>query len=249
MNNGTFISPAPREYSTYSDQEKIEKTEEFYRQMTDLYQRMDKSEKEYVLRIDTLLQKGTTGESLKAILQEKEAQILCYYSYTFYVLELLCKIATIEEKMNERTVLQNFSSMEEGIAWNQKCVFLLRRFEMDWEVDEELLRMMQKKQVSYIMLAELICKEWIFRKIYTGEKVFRYLYENGLKKEALTFLLWLEQRLPYCENKIVFFVKALLDMGEWKIAYEMLLKHQTPDKDIEELQSILQEKCRRYRDE
>jgi len=112
---------------------------------------------------------------------------------------------------------------------------------MDWEPDEELLCLVQQKEVSYVLLAELICKEWISRKIHTGCRAFTYLYENGVRREALLFLMWLEQRLPYSERKIMHFSMVLLDVGEKKIAYEILLKHQSPDREMEDLINALGE--------
>ena len=241
MSNGTFITPVPKEYIGYSDKEKIEKTEQYYRKMADLYQRIDKTKPDYMLRVNDVLQKGATRREVVEILHEKEAQILCHYSQEFYILDFVCMVAELEEAMDSFPVLSGIQSLEEMSLLHQKCVFLLRRFELDWESDEELLYMVKEKQVSYILLAELIRKEWIFRKIYTGGRVFRYLYENELKKEALQFLIWLEKRLPYDENKIVFFTNMLLDAGERRLAYEFLLKHRNPNKDIEILLSSLRD--------
>jgi len=240
-NRASVIPPSPKEYGIYTDQEKIEKTEEFYQNMAVLYRRMENSEQDYILRIDRMLQRNVARSEIIEVLHEKEAQLLCHYSYGFHTLDFLCNVAGIEEKFDECSVLRNVHGMDDVSLLHQKCVFLLRRFEMDWEENNEILILLQTKQVSYILLAEIICKEWISRKIYTGSRVFQYLYENGLKRDAILFLMWLEQRLPYSERKIMFFSMVLLDMGEQKLAYGMLLKHQNPDKDTKELINTLGE--------
>lgn len=241
MSKGNFIPPVPKEYITYSEREKIEKTEEYYQKVEKLYQRIDNSKQGYLVRADQLLKNGATVKTLFALLQEKEAQVLCHYTYEFYLLKFLCNIAETEENFSECSVLQNINNMEDVLMWHQKSVFLLRRFEMDWEENDELRILIETKRVSYIYLVELICEEWIIRKIHTGSRIAWYLFENGLKREALLLLMRLEQRLPYSERKVMIFAMTLLDMGERRLAYDTLMKYQNPGEDIRELQNALRE--------
>ena len=152
MKEGTLIPAVPKEYSTYSNQEKIEKTEKYYRKIGELYNRIEVSENGYIKRMDALLGQNAGLQRVFEVLKEKEAQCLCFYVYEFYILKILCQIAEKEEKLSEPSLLQNIHSMEDVIFWQQKCVFLLRRFEMDWEEDDELLVLVQQKRISYIFL-------------------------------------------------------------------------------------------------
>lgn len=239
MREGTLIPPIPKEYLTYSDQEKLTKTEEYYQKVDGLYHRMDISEEDYRKRLDFLLQNNAVLDELFAVLLEKEAQILSLYEYDFYVLKMLCQIAEKEEALKEPSILQVSHSMQEAVCWHQRCVFLLRRFEFEWEEEDELQLLVQEKKLSYICLAELICGEGIVRKIHTGSRIAQYLYERGLRREALFFLVWLEKQLPYSERKIMVFAMTLLDLGECRLAYEILMKHKNPNDEIKELQTEL----------
>lgn len=241
MREGTLIPPIPKEYLTYSYREKLQKTENYYRKIDDLYRRMDVSGGDYRKRLNLLLQKGAALDKVFEVLMEKEAQILCLYEYDYFVLKMLCQIAQKEEAFKLSSILRNVRSVEEAVCLYQRCVFLLRRFEFDWEEDEELFLLVQEQGVSYISLAELICGEGIVCKVHTGSRIALYLCERGLKREALFFLMWLDKQLPYSERKIMVFSMTLLDLGEKQLAYEVLMKHQNPDKDIKELQTMLSE--------
>ncbi len=241
MNKGILIPPSPKAYKTYSDYEKIEKTEEFYEQMADTYDRLDILRPIYEEKMNNLLNNGSSYKEIINVLMEKEAQLLCPYLYPFQILKQLCDIAAIEEQFNECSVFQNVGSIEDAIQKQQKCIFLLRRLEMDWEKDEEIFTYMQRGEISYILLAELICTDSIIRKVYTGCSVAGYLDEKGLKREALLFLVWLEQRLPYSDRKIMHFAMTFLDMGDVKLAYETLSKHRNPNNDILDLQNTLRD--------
>lgn len=241
MREGTLIPPMPKEYLAYSNKEKLEKTEKYYQKISDLYQRMDVSRNGYRERLDCILQNEVSLKEMKELFMEKEAQILCLYDYDFYILKLLWQIAETEENFHIPHIIQNIKSIEDAVYWYQRCVFLLRRFELDWEEDEELYVLVKENKVSYICLAELICGEGIVCKIHTAAWVAQYFYKNGLIKEAILFLMWLEKQLPYSERKIMQFTMTLLDWGERQLAYEILMKHQNPDQDIKELQTALRE--------
>ena len=185
MNEGILISPGPREYSNYSEQEKRKKTEEFYREMEEIYNEIDGTKPKYLSRINGLFKEKYKVSELVAVLKEKDAQFLCAYSYDFFILRLLCNIAEMEEQFGECSVFRNVQSIEEIVNKQQKCIFLLRRFEMDWEEDEELLVLMQRGDVSYILLAELVGTDMIVRKVHTGCRVAKYLFDNGLKREEV----------------------------------------------------------------
>lgn len=239
MRKGTLIPPIPKEYLTYSDGEKIEKTEKYYQKIKNLYCRMNSTEGDYTTRLNQLLLQDVSSKEIFDIFVEKEAQILCLYDYKFYVLKILAQIAEKEEAFNVQTLLHNVHSTEDAICWYQRCVFLLRRFEFDWEEDDELFLLVQEKKVSYIALAEIIRGEGSVRKVHTGSQIAQYLYGRGLKREALLFLVWLEKQIPYSERKIMVFAMTLLELGEQQLAYEILMKHKNPDVEIKSLQMEL----------
>ncbi len=236
MRQEILIPPIPKEYISYSEREKVERTEAIYQEIDDMYRRVDIIYDEYRKKIDHLLQSEVSATQLCEVFKEKDAQILCRALNEFYVLKVLCQIAEMEETFQEPCVLRNFHTMEEAVHWLQLCIFSLRNFEFDREYDEELSLQIKEKTLSYICLAEMICDNWIVQKIHTTEKIARYLYENGQKREALLFLMRLEKMLPYSTQKITAFTMTLLDMGECQLAYEVLLKYQNPNEDIRQLQ-------------
>lgn len=236
-----MIPPIPKEYITYSNQEMNRRTEIYYQKIADLYCRMDASKEEYRKRLDFLLYNNVTSVELFKVLSEKEAQILSLYEYDYYCLKVLCDIAEKEELFNEPSVLQNVHNIDDAVYWQKKCVFLLRRFEFGREEDDELLLYVRQKKVSYIFMAELICGNSIVRKVHTACVVAKFLAQNGITREAVLLLMWLEKQLPYSERLIMMFSMTLLDMGERKLAYEILMKHRKPDSDIKELQIMLAE--------
>ena len=60
-----------------------------------------------------------------------------------------------------------------------------------------------------------------------------------MRRDALFLIMYLEQKLPYGERKIMTFAMTLLELGEAQLAYEILLKFQNPDEEIIELQDAL----------
>ena len=106
-------------------------------------------------------------------------------------------------------------------------------------IDNELVELVKQNEVSYICLSELIGEREVIQKVRTGCRIAEYMYKNGLSRQAVLFLMRLEQKLPYSERKIMQFTMTLLDMGEQQLAYEVLMKYQNPDEDVKNLQSEL----------
>ncbi len=234
-----LIPPIPKEYMTYSEEEAIARTEEIYEEIAEMYKQVDIIRDDYREKIDCLLQNKVSAGQLGEVFQDKDVRTLCRALNEFQELRGLCRIAEEEEVFQEPSVLQNFATMDEAVQWLQVCFFVLRDFEFDREVSEELLLLVQEKKLSYICLAEFILDNRIVRKVHTAERITVYLYENGQCREALLFLMRLEQKLPYSEQKIMTFAMALLDMGEHRLAYEVLMKYQNPNDDICQLQTEL----------
>lgn len=185
MDKGILISPVPKEYAFYTDNEKIEKTEAYYRKMDDIYGRLDTFEEAYKNRIERLLQNEGKAADLTNVLKEKDAQLLCYCSYEFDIIRILCRIAELEESFKEPSVLRNVHTMEEAISWRHKCVFLLRRFEFDWEETDELLMMVTSKDIIW---REDLFEGWDFYDVSQSFEMERAGYKIVVP----------EQRLPWC---------------------------------------------------
>lgn len=239
MRDKVLMPPIPMEYTSYSNQEKIEKTECYYKELSKVYLTIEGIEEEYKKRLDVLLEKKLKAKELLNILHKEGVQMLCNYRYEFTLLNRLCQIAEMEEVFSEPCVLQNIHSIKAAADWYQKCIFLIRRFEFDWEEDCELADLVKQREVSYICLSELVCVKDIIQKVQTGCRITAYLYRNGCPREAVLFIMRLEQKLPYSDGKVMHFAMILLDMGERKLAYEVLMKHQNPNAEIKELQSTL----------
>ena len=239
MKQGILIPPIPKEYITYSEQEMIKRTESIYEEIDDLYKKVDVIEDKYREKTNRLLENKVGAASLCELMKEEDVKVLCRALNEFHVLKKISQIAEMEEVFSEPCVLQNFDTMEEAVSWLQLCIFTLRKFELDREYDDELLLLVKEKKVSYIYIAEIIRDSDIVQKIYTTEKVTRYLYENGQKREALLLVMRLEQMLTYSNRKIMSFAMLLLDMGEGRLAYEVLMKYQNPNEEIKQLQTEL----------
>ena len=239
MKQEILIPPIPKEYISYSKREAIERTEEIYEEIEDMYEHVDIIQNDYKNKINHLLQSGVSAAQLGQVFKDKDAQTLCRALNDFHILRVLCRIAEEEEVFLEPCLLQNIHSMEDAVQWLQLCIFMLRDFEFDKEVNEELFLHVKEKKLSYICLAEIVADSWIIQKIHTAERIAVYLYENGESREALLFLMRLEQMLPYSEQKIMTFAMILLDMGEYRLAYEVLMKYQNPNEEICQLQAEL----------
>lgn len=242
MKNGILLSPNPKEYEKYTDRKKIIKTEELFERVERIKDNINQNKEVYRKRIDILLAKGTKAEEVAVILQEKMGYQLCNHESEFHAFKILCQIAEYEEKFKEPCVLQNFHNMEEAGNWLQQCVFELRRFEFGWEDGTEFLTLLQERKLSYICLADILCKCEIIRKYETAGRLACYLCGNGWKREAILLLIWVEQMLSYSDEKIMSFTMTLLEMGERKLAYEMLMKYRNPDVYVKEMQAALAKK-------
>lgn len=236
MNQEILIPPIPKEYISYSEQEMVERTEASYLEIDNMYKWVDVIHSDYRKRVNDLLQNEISSVQLNELLKEKDARILCRCLNEFNLLEKLCQIAKLEEAFSEPCVLQNFQTIEEAVYWLQVCVFSLRKIEFDIEEAEELYLQIKDKKLSYICLAEIVSENWIVQKIYTAENLARYLYGKGQKREAVLFLMKLEQMLSYSDKKVMTFAMMLLEMDEYRLAYEVLLKYQNPNEDIKQLQ-------------
>lgn len=239
MKEKYLIPPFPSEYAVYSEQEKFEKMEYFYKQKQEVYSVVECLEKECKKRMDAILEKQIDVKDMLLIFDKKEIQLLSQNTQDFNVLNRFCQIAEMEKALGEVSLLDNIHGMEDVVDYYQRCIFLIRRFEFDWEEDGDLLEVMSQKKVSYIALAELTCEKMIGQKVKAGCRIANYLYRNGYKREAVLFIMRLEQRLSYSEKKVMHFAMTLLDLGEHRLAYEVLMKHQNPNADIEELQNAL----------
>ena len=234
-----LIPPSPGEYTNYSKQEMFEKTDDFYREIQEMYSTLESLETGCKKRLDAILEKQVEAKDLLILFEQKGIQLLCQNIFEFRVLERLCQIAEMEKALGEAGILHNIHCMDDVVAYYQKYVFLIRRFEFDWEEDDELLESVRQKKLSYIALAELICEKTIGQKVKVGCRIADYLNRNGCKREAILLIMRLEQKLPYSEKKVMHFAMTLLDMGEYRMAYEVLREHQNPSADIRKLQNEL----------
>ena len=192
MGKGTLLSPVPMEYGTYTDLEKLEKTNEFFEKINKIRDNVIQKRDEYRNRIDTLLASDSTAEMIGTIMQEEEGFLLFNYDNDFAVFRTICQIAEYEEKFGEPIILHNFFNMKDACDWLQQCVLNVRRFEFDCEDGKEFLELFQQKKISYICLAEIICRCEIIRKYKATENLVLFLFRSGWKREAILLLIWVE---------------------------------------------------------
>lgn len=236
--------PIPREYENYSDEEKLMKTEAYFEHIKGLYGEIKEYGNVYRDKINQLLQKKASMGQIAEVMLEKKFEEICYNHYDFCCNMVLCQIAIKEEAMGLPVVYHNINTMEEAVNFMQQIVFYLRRLELDWEEEEaeELVLMLKEGQISYLCIAELICQRTTVRKLHTTTRVATLLNHCGMLKEAVMILIMVEQLLPYSGEKIMTIANALLELGQLRQAYEILLKYENPNNEIKELQQLLKER-------
>lgn len=231
--------PVPMEYASLSEQEKIAHTEKYYEDLSRIYQNIESGEDNNRKRVNFLLEGNVDLPELLTVLKEVEMKRLCHYRYDFWLLFKFCQIAQIEESFNEPSVLRNISGLEEVVEKYQRYMFLLRRFEFGWEEENELVDLIKKGELSYICLSELMGEKSIIQKIQTICRIAEYLYKEGCCREAILYIMRLEQILPYSKRKVLYFAMTLLNLGEQQLAYEVLMKCKNPEIDVKNLQNEL----------
>ena len=200
-----LIPPFSEEYETYSDREKLEKSEELYRVKQEVYTIVESLEETCKKRMDTILERQVDASNLLLVFEKKEIQLLSQNVQDYKVLNRLCQIAEMEKVLGEVSILDNIHCMDDVMNYYQRCIFLIRRFELDWDEDCSLLDLIREKKLSYVALAELICERMIAQKVKAGCRIADYLHRNGYEREAVLFIMSLEQKLPYSVRKIMNF--------------------------------------------
>lgn len=244
MKEALRYQPIPKEYVNYTDEEKINKTEAYFERIKEIYGEIKEYGNAYRERINRLLQSKASMGQIAEVMLEKKFEEICYNHYDFCCNMVLCQIAIKEEAMGLPVVFHNVENMEEAVTFMQRIVFYLRRLEFDWEEEaaEELVLMLKEGQISYLCIAELICQRTTVRKFHTATRVANFLNHCGMLKEAIMILVLVEQLLPYSEEKIMSIANALLELGQLRQAYEILLKYENPNIEIKELQQLLKER-------
>jgi len=236
-----FICPVNEKYAYCTEEEKRVKTEKTFEVLKEYYEKIEAVESDYINRINSVLNTGAGAKEALAILGDTMGQMICYYRYRFHLFEILCHIAKQEEECGESVVFRNFHTMDEAYEWIQRRIFELRRVELGWEEDSygKLLNLLKNNEISYICLAQLIGKCEIIRKLETADRMAKYMYKHGMGKKAVSFLMWLDDMLPYSEEKIMTFTMTLLEMNERRLAYKEILKFREPNEEIKEMQNVL----------
>lgn len=241
METEYLICPVNEKYASCTEEEKREKTEKTFEEIKAYYEKIEAVESDYINRINSVLNTGAGAKEALAILGDTMGQMICYYRYRFHLFEILCHIAKQEEEHGEPVVFRNFHTIDEAYEWIQQCIFELRRVELGWEEESygELLNHLKNNEISNICLAQLIGKCEIIRKLETADRMAKYMYKRGMEKKAVSFLMCLDNILPYSEEKIMTFTMTLLEINERRLAYKEILKFKEPNDEIREMQKVL----------
>lgn len=241
METEYFIWPVNENFASCTEEEKRIKTENTFEELSEYYKKIEAAEYEYINKVNNVLQNGAGAKEALAILSDTMGQMICYYRYRFRLFEILCHIAEREEECGEPVVFWNFHTIDEAYEWMQQRIFELRRVELGWEETSygELPELLKNRRISHICLAQIIGECEIIRKLETANSMARYMYKRGMEKKAVSFLVWLDDILPYSEEKIMTFTMTLLEINARQLAYKEILKFREPNEEIKEMQKVL----------
>lgn len=236
--------PIPKEYGEFNREQAIKATEKYFDGISELYETIAAVGADYKIKINDLLAKGASIGKLADVMLEKEVQSLCYNEYEFCSFVVLCQIAMKEEAMGLPHILRNMKSITEACELMQKIVFGIRRVEFGWEDEklEDFLGLIQREQISYICIADMLCQRTVINPLYAVCRIAKLLYAKKMEKDAAMLLVLADESLPYSDKKIMKFAEVFLDMDMPKQAYIILDKYQEPNEEIVEIQRLLGEK-------
>lgn len=238
------FAPIPEEYENFSREQVIKATEKYFDNISGIYEMIATVGASYKNKINGLLKNGAAVSELAEIMLEKDFEKLCYYEYECCSIVVLCQIAMKEDTIGLPHIFHNVQSITEACELMQKVIFGIRRVELGWEDEklEDFLSLIQREQISYICIAEMLCQSTTIYPLYAADRIARLLYARGMKKEAAMILVLTEEAFPDSNKKNLLFAEAFLDMDMPKQAYLILNKYKKPNEEIVGLQRLLGEK-------
>lgn len=233
-----------RNYSHYSRTEILQATEEYMAELLKGYERWGELLEKYETAVNKMLRERKTASEIVKLVQEEDFQTCTRVEYLFSCFSVACKLAQIEEENGKVSNISGCDCMEEVCEHMQQIIFGLRRIEFGWEEENHqlLLERIEKWNISYVFLGELICQRTITEQVKTADGLARLFEKQGKHREVILFLFYMASRLEYETETVMAFTNVLLETGDIYWGNEMLQKVKNPSYEILQLQAMLAER-------
>ena len=174
--------------------EKLAETNAFFRDLQARYDEFEVTGKAIYNQIDEILCEKRPFEELTKLIRSEECRHACVVENSFVNLRFWYGVCEKEYASGKALILYYTNSVEEADMVLQKLHFYLRRIEFEWEneVCEDIVKFVIDHHLSYILLAETICKTKYKRPIYVSMQLAEMLEHAGMRLEAMKLLCLVE---------------------------------------------------------
>lgn len=190
-------------YWNMTDAEKRKESQEFFQNLKARYDEFDKSGMLFCSKIDTILRGKRPFEELSEMIRSEECRHACIVENSFVNLRFWYGIAEREHASGIDLTLYYTNSIHEADLVLQQLHFYLRRIEFEWDIAtcEEILDFIKEHHISYVCLAEAICKTKYTRPVHISTELAGMMERAGMRMEALKLLYLVEAYLKEEKGK------------------------------------------------
>ena len=183
-----------KNYWDMTETEKLAETNAFFSDLQARYDEFEVTGKAIYKQIDTILCEKKPFEELTALIRSETCRHACVVENTFANLRFWYGVCEKEYASGMALTLYYTNSVEEADMVLQKLHFYLRRIEFDWENEacEDIVEFVIDHHLSYILLAETICKTKYQRPIFVSMQLADMLEHAGMRLEAMKLLYLVE---------------------------------------------------------
>ncbi len=190
-------------YWNMTDAEKMAESEEMFQDLKVRYEEFEAVGKLYYSKIDTILKNKDSFEKLTKMIRSEECRHACVVENSFSDLIFWYRIAEREYASGLNLTLYHTNSIHEADLVLQQLHFYLRRIEFEWDISacEEILDFIKEHHISYVCLAEAICKTKYTRPVHISTELAGMMERAGMRMEALKLLYLVEVYLKEEKGK------------------------------------------------
>lgn len=183
-----------KNYWDMTETEKLTETNAFFSDLQARYDEFEVTGKEIYKRIDVILCEKRPFEELTRLICSEECRHACVVENSFVNLRFWYAVCEKEYASGMPLTLYYTNSVEEADKVLQKLHFYLRRIEFEWENEacEVVVKYVLDHHLSYILLADTICKTQYKRPIYVSLQLAAMLERAGMRLEAIKLLYLVE---------------------------------------------------------
>lgn len=184
-------------YWEMTDAEKRKESQEFFQKLEARYDEFNKTGMLFYSKIDDVLREKRPFEELSEIIRSEDCSHTCIVENSFVNLRFLYGIAQKEYTSGIEMTLYHVSSIHEAELVLQQLHFYLRRIEFNWDETEceEILDFIKERHISYVCLAEAICRTKYNRPAYISTMLAGMMERAGMRREAMKLLYLAEAYL------------------------------------------------------